>query len=85
MILTQRDDGKRRGSRNGRKAKSRQFADFIDESKLVDVPVSGNSFSWFSGDGKSMSRINRFFIEDYLIDRWRIEGQRIGPKSISDH
>ncbi|XP_058778886.1 uncharacterized protein LOC131652909 [Vicia villosa] len=36
------------------------FAEFIHKSSLVDIPCKGKKFSWYSGDGKSMSRIDRF-------------------------
>lgn len=34
------------------------FAKFIFKSNLVDVPCKGRNFSWFSGNGKSKSRID---------------------------
>ncbi|XP_058755630.1 uncharacterized protein LOC131628840 [Vicia villosa] len=80
-----KSDGERKGSSNGWSAESRLFADFIEESRLIDVPASDNQFSWYSGDGKVMSRIYRFLVDDSLIDRWGIMGQRIGPRSILDH
>ncbi|KAI5413907.1 hypothetical protein KIW84_058158 [Lathyrus oleraceus] len=36
-----------------------------------------NKFSWFSGDEKSMSRIDCFLLFGILIDRWGIVGQLI--------
>jgi len=29
---------------------------------LADLPLSGRNFTWFKGDGKSMSRIDRFLL-----------------------
>jgi len=37
------------------------FIHFIAENALVDLPLSGRNFTWFKGDGKSMSRIHRFY------------------------
>ncbi|XP_058763699.1 uncharacterized protein LOC131637125 [Vicia villosa] len=61
------------------------FAEFIEESGLVDVPCKGKKFSWFSGDGKSMSRIDRFIISDKVVNDWGVIGQRIGDRDVSDH
>lgn len=47
-----------------------EFRDFLGCSGLVDVPCLGNKFTWFSGDGRSMSRIDRFLLLDSLVGRW---------------
>ena len=36
------------------------FNDFIQECALVDLPLGGRKFTWYKGDGRSMSRIDRF-------------------------
>ncbi|XP_058739159.1 uncharacterized protein LOC131611049 [Vicia villosa] len=61
------------------------FADFINKSLLVDVPCKGEKFSWYSGDGKSMSRIDWFLVADTVVNRWGVIGQLIGERDISDH
>ncbi|XP_058784985.1 uncharacterized protein LOC131659881 [Vicia villosa] len=71
-------------SRNGN-AKWKDFSDFIEETGLVDVPCKGKRFSWFSGDGKSKSRIDRFLISNNIISSWGVVGQWIGMRDISDH
>lgn len=50
----------------------RDFATFIEESGLVDVPCKGNKYTWFSGDGKSKRRIDRFLILENIIRRWGV-------------
>ncbi|CAK8563107.1 unnamed protein product [Lathyrus sativus] len=52
---------------------------------LVDMPSSGNRFTWYSGDGNSMSKIHRFLVVDVIIDRWGVVGQTIGKRFISDY
>lgn len=32
-----------------------------------------------------MSRLDKFLVEDSLIDRWGLVGQKIGDRSVSDH
>ncbi|XP_058753369.1 uncharacterized protein LOC131626563 [Vicia villosa] len=38
------------------------FEDVINKSLLVDVPCKGKKFSWYSGDGKFISRIDRVLV-----------------------
>ncbi|MCI65761.1 cysteine-rich receptor-like protein kinase, partial [Trifolium medium] len=53
--------------------------------EVVDVPVLGKKFTWFSADGKSMSRLDRFLLSDGFITTQGISGQWIGDRDISDH
>ncbi|XP_058775098.1 uncharacterized protein LOC131649352 [Vicia villosa] len=61
------------------------FADFILLSNLMDVPCKGKKFSWFSGDGRSKSRIDRFLLSSTVVNMWDVVGQMIGDRDISDH
>ncbi|XP_058776524.1 uncharacterized protein LOC131650829 [Vicia villosa] len=61
------------------------FSEFIDRSALVNIPCKGKKFSWFSGDGKSMSKIHHFIVSNDVVTRWEIMGQFIGDRDISDH
>jgi len=45
---------------------SATYNNFIENNFLVDLPLRGRNFTWFRGDGNSMSRIDRFL----LSDRW---------------
>ncbi|XP_058747040.1 uncharacterized protein LOC131620033 [Vicia villosa] len=64
---------------------SELFAKFIDNSGLVDVPSKGKKFTWYSGDGRSMSRIDRFLVSNNVINDWGVVGQLVGDRDISDH
>ncbi|XP_058741336.1 uncharacterized protein LOC131613705 [Vicia villosa] len=61
------------------------FTEFIDKSLLLDFPCKGKKFSWYSGDGKLMSRIDRFLVADNVVNRWGVNWQLIGERDISDH
>ncbi|XP_058726860.1 uncharacterized protein LOC131598261 [Vicia villosa] len=61
------------------------FANFKGDSGLVDIPCKGKKFSWYSGDGKPMSRIDRFIVSDTLVNRWSVIGQMVGTRDILDH
>lgn len=38
------------------------FCKFIDDSYLVDVSCKGKKYSWYSGNGSAMSRIDRLLL-----------------------
>lgn len=53
----------------------KEFGEFLGNTNLVDMPCLGNTFTCFSRDEKSMSRIYRFLLSDALIDRWGLVNQ----------
>ncbi|XP_058726611.1 uncharacterized protein LOC131597971 [Vicia villosa] len=53
-------------SSGGNYVEYREFSEFIDESGLMDVPSKGKKFRWYSGDGKSKSRIDRFLVSNNI-------------------
>jgi hypothetical protein len=58
----------RRGSSaDGRQGERTLFNHFVEDMELIDVPVLGKKNSWFSADGKSMSRIDRFLLSEGFI------------------
>jgi exonuclease III len=38
------------------------FNRFIDDNFLVDLPLGGRKYTWYRGDGRSMSRLDRFLL-----------------------
>ncbi|PNX98502.1 cysteine-rich receptor-like protein kinase [Trifolium pratense] len=78
--------GERRGSNGGGMQNERaEFNLFVDLMELIDIPIAGKKFTWFSSDGKSMSILDRFLLSEGFIDRGGISGQWIGDRDISDH
>jgi exonuclease III len=80
----------RSSERKGSSAVSRQgeiisFTQFVEDIEVIDIPVLGKKFTWFSSDGKSMSRIDRFLLSDGFISKFGVSGQWIGNRDISDH
>lgn len=66
----------------------REFADFcqfIYEMDLIDIPVLGKKFCWFSGDGRVKSRLDRLLLTEELISSWQVTAQWIGNRDNSDH
>jgi hypothetical protein len=41
---------------------SAPFNNFIDDNILVNLPLHNRKYTWFKGDGKSMSRLDRFLL-----------------------
>lgn len=45
-----------------------QFNEFIVDNDLIDLPLCGWKFTWFKGDGRSMSRLDRYLLsEDWCL------------------
>ena len=61
--------------RRGRSVVFRQvdadnFNNFIDSSFLIDLPICGRLFTWYRGDGVSLSRLDRFLVSSKWCESW---------------
>ncbi|XP_058776295.1 uncharacterized protein LOC131650610 [Vicia villosa] len=63
----------------------KEFSNFIEDCGLIDVPCKGKKYSWFSGDGKSKSRLDRFILDGNIVSSWGVVGQLIEQRDVSDH
>jgi exonuclease III len=61
------------------------FNNFIVENALCDLPLCGRNFTWFKGDGKSMSHIDRFLLSEDWCLVWPNSVQVAHLKGLSDH
>jgi len=43
---------------------------FIEDNGLVDLSLCGRRFTWFKGDGTSMSRIDCFLLSEDWCLHW---------------
>jgi hypothetical protein len=43
---------------------------FIEDKLLIDLPLCGRRFTWFKGDGISMSRLDRFLLSEEWCLNW---------------
>ena len=50
---------------------------------MIDLPMVGKLYTWFNGDGRSMSRIDHFIVTKKLIQLWGITSQWVGVRD--DH
>lgn len=49
--------------------KAKLFAEFINKSSFMDITCKGKKFTWYSRDGKSMSRIYLFLLSDNMVNK----------------
>ena len=61
------------------------FNSFIDNNFLVDLPLGGRKFTWFKGDRKSMSRLDRFLLSEDWCLVWPNCLQIAQMRGLSDH
>ena len=48
----------------------REFNDFIDKSKLVDILMVDRKFTWYKLNGSVKSRIYRVLVSREWLDIW---------------
>jgi len=61
------------------------FNKFIHDSFLLDLPICGRLFTWFRGDGISMSRLDRFLLSNKWCEKWPHCIQVAYQRGLSDH
>lgn len=61
------------------------FNSFTDENSLLDLPLGGRKFTWFKGDGRSMSRLDRFLLSEDWCLAWPNCLQIAQLRGLSDH
>jgi hypothetical protein len=61
------------------------FNQFIEANSLIDLPLCGRKFTWYSSDGRAMSRLDRFFLSDDWVLSLPNCIQTALPRTLSDH
>jgi hypothetical protein len=61
------------------------FNNFIHESSLIDLPICGRLFTWYKGDGITMSRLDRFLLSNKWCEKWSNCIQVAHQQGLSDH
>jgi exonuclease III len=61
------------------------FNNFIDGCFLLDLPICGRLYTWYRGDGISMSRIDRFLVSAKWCESWPNCIQVAHQRGLSDH
>ena len=66
-------------------ARIADFNHLIVHNSLIDLPIRGRSFTWFRGDGRSMSRIDKFLLSESWCTTWPNCYQMASARGLSDH
>jgi hypothetical protein len=61
------------------------FNRFIYTDVLVDLPLLGRRFTWYRGDGHSMSHLDRFVLSENWCLQWPNCIQVAQLRGLSDH
>jgi exonuclease III len=64
---------------------SAYFNQFIGVNIFMDLPLRGRRFTWFRGDGNSMSRLDRFLLSERWCLTWPNCVQVASVRGLSDH
>ncbi|CAJ2645440.1 uncharacterized protein LOC123896129 [Trifolium pratense] len=76
----------RRSVRDGHRSLNHiPFNRFIEDNSLIDLSLIGRKFTWFKGDGVSMSRLDRFLLSEEWCLSWPICKQAAKLRGLSDH
>jgi len=65
--------------------RSANFNNFVGGNLLVDLPLRGRKYTWFRGDGKSMSHIDKFLLSESWCLTWPNCFQLATSCGLSDH
>jgi len=61
------------------------FNQFIVDNSLIDLPLRSRRYTWFRGDGRSMSRIDRVLLSESWCLSWPGCCQMASARGLSDH
>jgi len=61
------------------------FNSFIGDNFLFDLPLGGRNYTWFKGDGKSMSQLDQFLQSEEWCLLWLSCLQIAQLRGLSDH
>jgi len=53
-----------------RQVDANHFNTFIEDIFLIDLPICGRLFTWFRSNGVSMSRLDRFLLNEKWCHAW---------------
>lgn len=61
------------------------FNKFIEDGRLVDLPICGRLFTWYRGDGFTMSRLDRYLLSENWCSTSPNCIQVANQRGLSDH
>jgi len=72
-------------TRDNQSGEMRGFNNFIDANLLVELPLVGKHFTWFSSNGKAKSRLDRVLVTEEWMQTWPMSKQYVQRREVSDH
>ncbi|XP_071712516.1 uncharacterized protein [Rutidosis leptorrhynchoides] len=64
---------------------AKYFNTFIENNRLVDIPLLGKRFTRISDNGKKFSKIDRFLVTDQFLELWGDVSALALDRHTSDH
>ncbi|XP_071718126.1 uncharacterized protein [Rutidosis leptorrhynchoides] len=65
--------------------RARRFNKFINDNCLIDVPLGDRKYTRISGDGKKLSKLDRFLVSEKVFLIWENLIATVFDRDISDH
>ncbi|XP_071728919.1 uncharacterized protein [Rutidosis leptorrhynchoides] len=66
-------------------SQAKLFNKFIDENKLIDVPLIGKRFTTICENGQKFSKLDRFLVNDLFLQSWGDVAVTSLDRNTSDH
>ncbi|GKV19478.1 hypothetical protein SLEP1_g29737 [Rubroshorea leprosula] len=82
------DNAQKIGEREGCRSlttEMREFDSFIQDAGLVDLPLVGKKYTWYSSNSQCMGRLDRFLLSDEWLAKWGDVKPWGLERSVSDH
>ncbi|XP_071730314.1 uncharacterized protein [Rutidosis leptorrhynchoides] len=61
------------------------FNDFIDRNQLIEIPLLGKRFTRISDDGRKLSKLDRFLVNESFVQTWGHTSVIALDRRTSDH
>jgi hypothetical protein len=86
-VVLQRDERKGVNTSLGNSARAEmiEFAGFVRDMEVIDLPVLCRKYTWFHANGLTMSRTNRVMVTDDWLVLWANPSLWVLPRTVSDH
>ncbi|XP_071738628.1 uncharacterized protein [Rutidosis leptorrhynchoides] len=65
--------------------RAKWFNEFIENNRLIDIPMGGRNFTRVSDDGLKYSKLDLFLTNDKFISIWRDLTAMVLDRHLSDH
>lgn len=62
-----------------------KFRSFIEDMNLIDLSSIGGVFISYNSAGTSMTRLDRFLFLNNVVSNWKVVGQSVVQRDISNH